>query len=179
MARTVSLGLLEQVRIASPCPVRWADMVAVGDGERIRHCDQCNLNVYNFSAMPRAEAEQIVRTHTGRLCAGFYVRPDGTYLIQDCPVALAAVRRRAARVAGRLAAAVVTLLTGGTLLARPRDGAAGLGSREPFATIRRWLAPAPPPAPSPGQIFLGGAAMVPPPPAAPTGSPAAAVLRQG
>ena len=46
-------GLLDRVRVASPCSAKWDDMV--GD-ERERFCLSCDKQVFNISAMARAEA---------------------------------------------------------------------------------------------------------------------------
>lgn len=86
-----SENLLARVRIASPCPVSWDEMK--GD-ERKRFCGHCNLHVYNISAMTHSEAESLLKTAEGRLCARLYRREDGTVLTQDCPVGLKALRRR-------------------------------------------------------------------------------------
>lgn len=83
--------LLSSVRIASPCSASWAEME--GD-ERVRHCSQCRLNVFNLSEMSAAEAESLLRKHAGRLCVRIYRRADGTVLTRDCPKGFAAVRRR-------------------------------------------------------------------------------------
>jgi hypothetical protein len=74
---------LEELRIARPCPARWDDMQ--GD-DRVRFCGSCQKNVYNLSALSRAEAMRLVAEHEGRLCALLYRRPDGTVLAADCPV---------------------------------------------------------------------------------------------
>jgi hypothetical protein len=135
----VPLSVLDNVRIASPCPARWEDMK--GD-ERVRHCEQCNMNVFNLSAMTRAEAEAVVMNAQGRLCAGFWRRADGTMMTRDCPVGVAAWRARAARVVTRVAAAFAFLVTGGVLLgAKARSEDSRLRGMEPFATIARWLDP--------------------------------------
>ena len=89
--------LLNNVRIASPCSADWEKMV--GD-ERVRHCNQCNLNVYNLSALSGLEAHDLVAKHEGRLCVRFYHRKDGTVLTRNCPVGLKIVMRRVSRVAG-------------------------------------------------------------------------------
>lgn len=85
---------LKSLRVANPCPARWEDMK--GD-ERSRFCSTCSLNVYNISAMTSAEAEEFLRSRTGRTCTRFYQRADGTVITRDCPVALAKVRRKLAR----------------------------------------------------------------------------------
>jgi hypothetical protein len=48
---------LDRIAVASPCPMNWNDMI--GD-DRMRFCNQCNLNVYNISAMTKAEAESFI-----------------------------------------------------------------------------------------------------------------------
>ncbi|HZS28090.1 MAG TPA: carboxypeptidase-like regulatory domain-containing protein [Candidatus Angelobacter sp.] len=89
---------LRNIRIASPCPIEWSKMV--GD-ERVRHCSECNLNVYNLSAMTEREVKKLLETNRGqRLCARMYRRADGTVLTQDCPWGWRALQRRISRVAG-------------------------------------------------------------------------------
>ena len=89
---STSLGRL---RVAAPCSANWDEMFSF-EGERIRYCSQCQLNVYNLSAMTRAEAEALVGRTEGRLCVRFYRRADGTILTQNCPVGLRALKRRVA-----------------------------------------------------------------------------------
>ncbi len=83
-------SLIDKMRVSSPCPASWDAMK--GDDNK-RFCQQCNLHVYNISAMTRREAEDLIRNTEGRLCARFYRRSDGTVLTQDCPVGLKALRR--------------------------------------------------------------------------------------
>ncbi|MGZ4896492.1 MAG: hypothetical protein ACXVJ0_08525, partial [Candidatus Angelobacter sp.] len=66
------------IRIASPCQAEWEKMV--GD-ERVRHCSECNLNVYNLSAMTERQVQELIAGSQGkRLCTRFYRRADGTVL---------------------------------------------------------------------------------------------------
>lgn len=115
-------GVLDGLRIASPCSQRWEEM---SGGDTVRFCGACSLNVYNLSGMGRSEAEALVRGREGRLCVRYYQRQDGTVLTQDCPVGLAAARARLSRlvsiVAGVLAAFVggVGHLRGGRLFYSP------------------------------------------------------------
>jgi hypothetical protein len=88
--------------------------------DTVRFCTHCKLNVYNLSGMSRGQAEELVRSREGRLCARFYRRDDGTVLTRDCPIGLRAVRRQAVRLMAGIAAMVATL-TGGLLLARSRS----------------------------------------------------------
>jgi carboxypeptidase family protein len=97
------------IRIASPCPADWEKMV--GD-ERVRHCADCNLNVYNLSAMTERQVQELIEDSRGkRLCTRFYRRADGTVLTQDCPWSLRTLRRKITR----LAAAVLTAVMGVTV----------------------------------------------------------------
>ena len=82
---------LEQITIASPCTADWDAMQ--GD-ERVRFCGQCELNVYNLSAMEREEAQAFVRESEGKVCVRMFKRRDGTVITQDCPVGLRAILRR-------------------------------------------------------------------------------------
>jgi hypothetical protein len=103
--------VLQQIRVAAPCPARWEAMQ--GD-EQVRFCAGCEKHVYNLSAMNAAEAAELVDAHEGRLCVRFFRRDDGTMLTNDCPVGLAALRqrlkRRAMLTAGMLVACAVHLL---------------------------------------------------------------------
>ena len=101
--------LLRRVRVASPCPVSWEGMEG---GGRVRFCRLCDLHVYNVASLTRAEAESLFARTEGRLCARLYRRADGTVLTSDCPVGLAAARRRVARTAGAALAAVLSLCGG-------------------------------------------------------------------
>jgi hypothetical protein len=106
LLRSVTMGeLLHNVRIASPCPADWEKMI--GD-DRVRHCSQCNLNVYNLSAMTGLEARELVEKHEGRMCLRFYHRKDGTILTQNCPIGLKVVMQRVSRVAGIALSAVMS-----------------------------------------------------------------------
>lgn len=97
--------LLQNIRMASPCSADWNTMI--GD-DRVRHCSQCKLNVYNLSAMSSTEAHDLVAMHEGRLCVRFYHRKDGTVLTRNCPVGLKVVMKRLSRVAGVALSAVMS-----------------------------------------------------------------------
>lgn len=98
---------LNDIRIASPCPADWEKMV--GD-ERVRHCAECNLNVYNLSAMTERQVQELIEDGRGkRLCTRFYRRADGTILTQDCPWSLRALRRRASRMAATALTAMMSI----------------------------------------------------------------------
>jgi len=97
--------MLPRIQVASPCPADWDAMA--GDN-RVRHCDQCDLDVYNFSEMTSAEIKRLVAASRGqRLCGRLYRRADGTVLTRDCPIGLQVrIRRVSRRVGAALSAAM-------------------------------------------------------------------------
>lgn len=97
---------LDRLRIATPCPISWEQMS--GD-DRVRFCDHCHLNVYNIQALTRLEAETLIASTEGRLCARLFRRADGTVLTKDCPVGLRALRCRVAKRTAAIFAAVISL----------------------------------------------------------------------
>jgi Predicted outer membrane protein len=99
---------LDRIKIAAPCPIAWEQMV--GD-ERVRFCHHCQLNVYNLSSLNKADAEALLASTEGRLCARLYRRSDGTVLTSDCPVGVRAVRKKLARTAAAVFALVGSLTT--------------------------------------------------------------------
>jgi hypothetical protein len=160
------LPLLEDVRIAAPCQARWEDMK--GD-DRVRFCGQCEKNVFNLSAMPRAEAEALLRERSGEMCVRLYKRTDGTVLTADCPVG---VRRRGRR---RLAMAAVG--SGLMAAATAAFGATTVVQGEPLRPTVDAPQPSEPTKPiEPVQHVMGGISSPPvrgsagvTPPAAPPG----------
>ena len=98
---------LTDIRIASPCPAEWSKMT--GD-DRVRHCAECHLNVYNLSAMTEREVKNLLAANQGqRLCTRFYRRADGTVLTQDCPWGLRATARKISRLATAVLTAVLSI----------------------------------------------------------------------
>ncbi|MBI1369885.1 MAG: hypothetical protein GC162_14670 [Planctomycetes bacterium] len=162
MTQKISLDVID---IPEPCPVKWEDMR--GD-DRVRHCGQCQLNVYHLSDMTRGEAEALIASHEGRLCVQFYRRADGRILTRRCPKALS----KAAKWAwGRIAAAVALLLglaygalamhrdpnSADPALASMRSGMDTIKEHEPVRSIMNWLSPTPSP-----RIAIGGAICITP-----------------
>jgi hypothetical protein len=133
---SVELTVLQEIRIASPCEASWEQMQ--GD-ERSRFCDHCQLHVYNLSAMSAPEAAALVQEKEGRLCVRYYARPDGTMLVQDCPVGFQAARRR---VLSRLATAAAALF--GLFGARWPGDTAAAGPKNSAGTPALQGAPRPP-----------------------------------
>lgn len=124
------LPLLDNIRVATPCSAKWDTML--GD-DRVRHCGECDKNVYNLSGMTRDEAENLLVAKNGDLCARYFQRADGTILTTDCAVGISKRRKRKLIAAG----AAALLAGGGAYLAfhatdRPgqevREIAGGMGS---------------------------------------------------
>lgn len=162
---------LNRIEVASPCPARWEDMT--GD-ERSRFCQHCQKHVFNFSAMTRVEAEQLIVEKEGNLCARMYRRKDGTVLTADCPVGQKMTwgQRRKKALA---AVAGVVLFVGAVLAARLNNEDAGRESkvvakiRENWRDFTIWLGVATPPPQMPPpvlvpQMVMGAICVNPQPP---------------
>jgi hypothetical protein len=166
---------LQTIQVASPCQVSWDKMT--GD-ERTRFCPECQLHVYNLSALSRPEAEELLRRTEGRLCVRLYCRADGTVLTRDCPVGLRAIRRRLAMATG--AAVAITLAFIGCVWSldnmglgdSPRVATSRLP--QPFEAILDWLYPS-----RSTSVTMGAICPVPPPTPAPGNGEAAGVSDQG
>jgi len=104
---------LDRLYVASPCPVDWDDMPG---NDQVRFCNQCQLNVYNISAMSRKQAERLIAETEGRLCTKLYRRYDGTIITRDCPYGLRAIKRRVSRVASAALGAILGFFTNQTLV---------------------------------------------------------------
>jgi hypothetical protein len=157
--------MLENIRIAKPCPANWDAMT--GD-ERVRFCALCSKNVYNLSGMTRDEAEDLLTKTEGDVCVRLYKRADGTVLTSDCPVGLAAVRRRlASLVSGGVALITLTwgLFTFG-LRRAPDEGPTepvGLQPTVRLQPIRQQpLMGAPRPSFTMGDVVMTGEPQIPP-----------------
>jgi hypothetical protein len=98
---------LDKIKVAAPCTADWRHMY--GD-ERVRFCGQCSQNVYNLSALTREQAEDLILRHEGRLCVRFYQRKDGTVLINNCPVGLAALKAKYHTTKATIVKAAMTFL---------------------------------------------------------------------
>ena len=134
-------ALLERARIASPCSMRWEDML--GD-ERVRFCPSCAKNVYDLASLGDGEAEALIARTEGRFCGRLRKRRDERVLTNDCPVG---ARRR-----GRLGLAAATLAAGSAAAAGVAHADLGekplllmvKGSESVESHVQRALAPAPP-----------------------------------
>jgi hypothetical protein len=105
-----SLNILNNLRIASPCPASWETMQ--GD-QRVRFCDSCSKHVYDIANLKAEAALALIQESEGHLCVRLYRRKDGTVLTADCPVGIrAALRRRLFRMAAAGVVLIATLRSG-------------------------------------------------------------------
>lgn len=148
-----------ELRISSPCPKTWEDLV--GD-DRIRYCGQCRLNVYNFAVMSRPEIEAIVRKTEGRLCGQLYLRGDRTVTTRNCPATrMRTILKRAAAVAA------VLLLAGFTWVCRTSERPSRAGLPEWLRVPLNMIDPEDPPPKSHPRMVLGDVCPPPAPKAGP------------
>jgi hypothetical protein len=149
------LTVLEELRIATPCNADWDDMN--GD-ERVRFCGKCEKNVYNLSAMSRADAEALVREKEQRLCVRFYQRADGTVLTGDCPVGVQKKRLRQRVWASLSGAAASLMLLLGLSAGRARADLTLRDGKRPANHHAQMMGG---PAPSPPPMLMGEPVAVP------------------
>ena len=100
---------LQDVKVAAPCPADWNAMTG---NDRVRFCGQCELHVYNLSALTQTEAEHLIAKTEGRLCVRYFSRADGTVLTQNCPTGLRAARQKVSRWATAVLSAALSFLGG-------------------------------------------------------------------
>jgi len=156
------LPLLDNIRVATPCRASWDRML--GD-ERVRHCHDCNKNVFNLSDMTRDEAEALLVEKNGELCVRYYQRADGTILTADCSVGVSKRRKRRLFAAG----AAALLAGGGGLAASSLFNVERVGEPRREALLGQAMPLPPPPPPKaaepptdgPGQPTLGSVSVTP------------------
>ncbi|NHZ79855.1 hypothetical protein F2P44_11290 [Massilia sp. CCM 8695] len=135
---------LQHIDIASPCTASWDKMQ--GD-DRVRHCKDCNKNVFNLSAMPQADAAALLAdNHSGDLCVRFYRRQDGTVISSDCSDSPRAVVRQAWR--------KLPFMAGAAMLALSAAGCA-MTDPVPVANVDAAVPTLPPLPPAPMMETMG------------------------
>ena len=125
--RRLTLPMLDNLRVASPCSESWDKMT--GD-DRVRFCDRCRKNVYDLSSLTREQAEALVFAREGAMCVRFYRRPDGAILTADCPTGM----RRRRRFRGFAAGVLAGILTAIGL----RGGNPPTAGSRSVSTVRDW-----------------------------------------
>ncbi|MFG0275258.1 MAG: hypothetical protein ACF8QF_09390 [Phycisphaerales bacterium] len=164
MATDTRLDVLNNLRIASPCPMQWEDMD--GESERVRHCRECDLYVYNLASIRGEEILDLIEGTEGRVCGVLYRRADGTIITSDCPRGVEILRRSVWR-AKAIAVALALFIPACVAWASSRQRNATLADAGPFKMIALAIS-SPPPAPLPprrpafrGATRLAGAVAAP------------------
>ena len=124
--QAIELSTIDRIRIAAPCKANWSDMQ--GD-DRKRHCGDCSKEVYDLSAMTKAEAEQFLWSVVDAPCVKLYRRLDGTIIFDNCPRGLREIRnavRRAGRVVSLFLVVAFSFLSAGA-----KDSNADEGKEKP------------------------------------------------
>jgi hypothetical protein len=101
---------LDQIQILKPCASDWEEMTG---NDRMRYCEECKKHVYNLSKMSRREAEALIATRRGNLCARIVRQPDGTILTQEITPSIHQGIFRASPVASAVVTAVLTISSSG------------------------------------------------------------------
>lgn len=141
-ANPAELGV---IRVAKPCHRDWDKMT--GD-QRARFCADCQLTVYNLSAMSTEEARDLIREKEGALCVRFYQRTDGTVLTRDCPVGVAKRQRTVIAAAGAAIASAAGLAAFALTGSEPQAPTCGYPVEATATTTPATAADAAPTAPT-------------------------------
>jgi hypothetical protein len=105
---------LDQVQIARSCSNDWESLTG---NDRVRFCGECNKNVYNFTAMTRSEAENLIRETAGNICARIIRDVEGFVVTAKSPIGLNLIPLRASKIAS---AVVATALSVSSVSAKPQ-----------------------------------------------------------
>jgi hypothetical protein len=70
-------------RPATPCASQWDSMTGSG---RIKFCQQCKLQVYDFATTEMPEAKEMIFKQEGKENFLLFKRKDSKFLTSDCPV---------------------------------------------------------------------------------------------
>ncbi|MBY0549458.1 MAG: hypothetical protein K2W95_19435 [Candidatus Obscuribacterales bacterium] len=111
---------IDSLAIDLPCPIPWTHMK--GD-DKIRHCDVCDLNVHNLSAMTEYEIGDFLAANAGvRVCVNMFKRPDGTIVTDRCPAGLRELRNRAKKLYRAVAGfAAFAIASAGPVLSQQKN----------------------------------------------------------
>src|SRR5579871_4522865 len=104
----------KKLYLPSPCSIPWEQMAG---NDRVRLCAGCQRNVYNLLEMTNEEITELVRNHTGNLCARSYRRPDGKMFTQSSSRRRTAVTRHATTIAAATLASVMGFVIPRTVFA--------------------------------------------------------------
>lgn len=91
--------MVERYQRATTCDSNWERM---SGGDKVRFCEGCQLQVYDFLDMDQAEAEELVFKREAKKNAVLYRRNDGKFITADCPVGIKRVQTRRLAIIGAL-----------------------------------------------------------------------------
>ena len=74
---------IEKFKQATPCSALWE---GTDPKERVRYCEQCKRQVYDFAGLELPEAEALIFKRENRKNVTLFKRVDGKFLTSDCPV---------------------------------------------------------------------------------------------
>lgn len=157
------LKVLDDLRVASPCPADWAEMSGT---EQVRFCDQCQKHVYDLTVMSPEEVVEVIEATEGKFCGRLYQRQDGRVLTDDCPVGLARVLQKARRRGYQAAALAVGLMASAAalLLHGDRQSPKVFGPDTPVTRVIEAIeVRTPPEPPEPPPPLMGDIVTEPPP----------------
>ncbi len=100
---------LDRLTIPKPCSSDWKMML--GD-EKKRFCSECNKYVYDISKLTRTQAEALVASKQGQLCARLTRQPDGKVITEDMRPGVQLLGRRASPIASAVITAILGLNSG-------------------------------------------------------------------
>ncbi|MCI0489702.1 MAG: carboxypeptidase-like regulatory domain-containing protein [Blastocatellia bacterium] len=103
---TIRNNRLDRFRVATPCNADWDRM---SGNERIRYCNECDKYVYDISKMTGKEAEAILSSARGPVCARFTRLTDGFTITADNNAGLHLISRRASPIASAVFTAIIGL----------------------------------------------------------------------
>ncbi|ATQ78060.1 hypothetical protein CR152_28790 [Massilia violaceinigra] len=142
---------MHRIDIPVPCTASWEDMT--GD-HRVRHCKDCNKNVFNLSAMPAAEGAALIAENlNGDLCVRMDKRQDGSVVSSDCGDSARPTARQPWRGLPAMAGAAVLALSAAGCSTNdsqpvPAVSAGATVNPEPPVTVLMGAPPATAPAPA-------------------------------
>ena len=148
------MSLLDPIRMAFECPLRWEKLIG---GDRTRHCAACDKHVFNLSAMTRIEAQRLLDDSETPICIRVEVGADGRARFQPALPGLAA----SAAVVAAAAIVAVGPSPPSAPLAAPSAQVQAVGAKAACA-LPPMIVPAPPPV-----VRMGEPALVAPPPPTP------------
>ncbi|MDR3615456.1 MAG: hypothetical protein P4L53_17995 [Candidatus Obscuribacterales bacterium] len=105
-------SFLNDIQIASPCPVSWGDMAPTSEDAK-RFCGNCRKHVYSIDRLSANEARELILgacANNSSVCVRLFKRADGTIITDDCPVGLRRIRNTWRQLKTAVASAVLFIV---------------------------------------------------------------------